>query len=361
MELLSRSYVSMMLLFTILALPLSFLFFLALNFAFKLNIGIILLIAFLCTIITALGFYFYPASLIGGKNSKIKLEFPFALVHMSAVAGSGAQPISIFELIAESEDYPELKKEIKKIINYINLFGYDLTTALKNVANTTASPELKELLYGMVSTIETGGDLRGYLKEKAEDALNLYRLDRKKQIEALATYSEVYTSLLIAAPLLLLVTLAIINSIGGNIGGFEVKTLAWIGVAVALPLISIGLLLILIDLIFFFNFTKDFGSTKWYFSPIIVIALFAGSLFFIRDIIKEGARQKELEVKFLEFVRGLVENVRSGVTIPQAVLHVSNINFGALTPYVTKLANQIEWGYPLHEALTIFGLQVWLH
>ncbi|MBS3174446.1 type II secretion system F family protein [Candidatus Woesearchaeota archaeon] len=240
MELLSRSYVSMMLLFTILALPLSFLFFLALNFAFKLNIGIILLIAFLCTIITALGFYFYPASLIGGKNSKIKLEFPFALVHMSAVAGSGAQPISIFELIAESEDYPELKKEIKKILNYINLFGYDLTTALKNVANTTASPELKELLYGMVSTIETGGDLRGYLKEKAEDALNLYRLDRKKQIEALATYSEVYTSLLIAAPLLLLVTLAIINSIGGNIGGFEVKTLAWIGVAVALPLINIG-------------------------------------------------------------------------------------------------------------------------
>jgi len=128
----------------------------------------------------------------------------------------------------------------------------------------------------------------------------------------------------------------------------ELKIEHWIG-------ISIGLLLILIDLIFFFNFTKDFGSTKWYFSPIIVIALFAGSLFFIRDIIKEGARQKELEVKFLEFVRGLVENVRSGVTIPQAVLHVSNINFGALTPYVTKLANQIEWGYPLHEALTIFA------
>ena len=69
----------------------------------------------------------------------------------------------------------------------------------------------------------------------------------------------------------------------------ELKIEHWIG-------ISIGLLLILIDLIFFFNFTKDFGSTKWYFSPIIVIALFAGSLFFIRDIIKEGARQKELEV-----------------------------------------------------------------
>ncbi len=240
MELLSRSYVSMIILFTILALPGSFLFFLALNFAFNLSILTIILISILCTVLTALGFYFYPSSLIGGKSKKIKLELPFALVHMSAVAGSGAQPLSIFELIAGSNEYPELRKEIKKIMNYVNLFGYNLSTALRNVANTTASPELKELLFGMVSTVETGGDLKEYLKEKAADSLNVYRLDRKKQVEALATFSEIYTSLLIAAPLLLLVTLAIINSIGGKIGGFDVKILAWVGVAGALPLLNVG-------------------------------------------------------------------------------------------------------------------------
>jgi len=240
MELLSRSYVSMMLLFTLLSFPGSLLFFLILNFAFKLNIGLIILISFLCTILTFVGFYFYPASLIGQKGKKIKLELPFALVHMSAVAGSGAQPLSIFELIAESEEYPELRKEIKKIMNYVNLFGYNLSNALRNVSNTTASPEFKELLNGMISTIETGGDLKGYLKEKADDALNIYRLDRKKQIEALATYSEVYTSILIAAPLLLLVTFAIINSIGGKIGGLDVKTVAWVGIAGILPVLNVG-------------------------------------------------------------------------------------------------------------------------
>ncbi len=243
MELLSRSYVSMMLFFSLLSLPAIFLFLLVLNFAFNLSILTIILLAILGMIVTFLVFYFYPASLIGGKTQKIKLELPFALVHMSAVAGSGAQPISIFQLIADSEDYPELRKEIKKVLNYVNLFGYNLTTALKNVALTTPSPEFKELLNGMVSTIETGGDLKEYLKDKAEEALNTYKLDRKKQIEALATYSEIYTAILIAAPLLLLVTLAIMNSIGGSFGGLSATTIGWISIVGALPLLNVGFMI----------------------------------------------------------------------------------------------------------------------
>ncbi len=243
MELLSRTYISLMLLSTLLSFPLLFLFFFILNFAFHLSILLILLIAFVGMILTFLGFYFYPASLINDKNNKIKLELPFALVHMSAVAGSGAQPVSIFQLIADSDEYDELKKEIRKVLNYVNLFGYNLTNALKNVAATTPNPEFKELLNGMISTIETGGDLRAYLKEKADEALITYKLDRKKQIEALATYSEIYTAVLIASPLLLLVTLAIINSIGGKIGGFEVGLVAWISVVGALPFLNVGFML----------------------------------------------------------------------------------------------------------------------
>lgn len=240
MELLSRTYVSMMLFFTLVSFPAIFLFFLGLNFAFKMSLINIFLISFACMVLTFVGFYFYPGSLIGGKNSKIKLELPFALVHMSAVAGSGAQPISIFELIADSDEYPELRKEFKKVMNYTNLFGYNLTNALRNVASTTPNPDFKELLNGMISTIETGGDLKGYLKEKSEEALNTYKLDRRKQVEALGTYSEIYTAVLIASPLLLLVTLAIINSIGGSFGGLSIITIAWLGILVVLPLLNIG-------------------------------------------------------------------------------------------------------------------------
>ncbi len=122
-------------------------------------------------------------------------------------------------------------------------------------------------------------------------------------------------------------------------------------------LVSLGLIILLLDFMFLFSFSAPIGPKGWYFSPIVVIGLLAVGLPFVQDVLTEAKRQKELELKFLEFVRNLVETVRSGVSIPKAIIQVrsSGAEFGALTPYITKLANQIEWGYPLHQAFTIFA------
>lgn len=240
MPVISRTYVSMMILFSSISIPAAFVLFFLLNLSFGFSILFVILMTILAPLVTFVGFYFYPSSLQGDRKKKIKDELPFALVYMSAIAGSGATPIAVFELLAESDEYPELQKEIKKILNYVNLFGYDLTTSLRNVAKATPSNELSELLNGLISTIETGGDMKNYLKNKADEALNSYRLERKKKAEALATYSEVYTAILIASPLLLIVTLAIINSIGGEMGGMNVSTIAWGGILVVLPILNIG-------------------------------------------------------------------------------------------------------------------------
>jgi len=239
-KVLFRTYVSLMLLFSILAFPVVFLISILLAGFFN-----AILLGILGGIITFFVFYFYPSSLTDGRKTKIKNDLPFAIVHMPAVAGSGAQPIDIFNQVLLAGEYPELSKEIKKVMNYVNLFGYDLSTALKAVANTTPSPDLKELLNGMTSTIATGGDLNEYLKSKADEALTTYKMDRRKYTESLSTYSEVYTSILVAAPLLFLVTLAIINAIGGNIGGMDVKTIAFIGTYLAMPLLNIGFIIFL--------------------------------------------------------------------------------------------------------------------
>ena len=245
MPVLSRTYISMMIFYSLLALPALLLFFFAVNVAFQFSAVLVILIALLGTCITLLGFYFYPGSLIEERSRKIRHELPFAIVHMSAVAGSGAHPISMFELIAESDEYTELKKEVKKVLNYVNLFGYDLSTALHATAQTTPSEELRDLLNGIVSSIGTGGSLRIYLEKKAEEALNSYKLEQNKLVELMSTYSDIYTAILIAAPLLLIVTLAIINSIGGEIGGLNAKTIAILGIYGVMPLLNVGFMFFL--------------------------------------------------------------------------------------------------------------------
>ena len=202
-------------------------------------------LAVVAFIVTALITYIYPNIVISSRKKAIKNDLPFLIIHMAAVAGSGAQPISLFNLVLDSGEYKGLEKEIKKIVNYVNLFGYDLTSALRAVAKTTPSVEFRELLTGIVSTLETGGDLKLYLNSKAEDALTTYKLDRKRYVESLQTYSDIYTSVLIAAPLLFIVTLAIINLLGGKVGPFDAKTLAMFGTFAAIPFLNIGFFIFL--------------------------------------------------------------------------------------------------------------------
>jgi len=245
-KILSKTYISIMFFLTIISFILGIVLSLIL---LKGEVAFIILrtvfLGLTAGIVTFALVYFYPLNVIKNKRRSIRNELPFMIIHMAAVAGSGTHPTNIFKLILESKDYKELGAEIKEILNYINLFGYNLSTALRSVAAITPSIRFKELLNGMVSTIETGGDLKNFLNQKAEESLNTYRLERKKYVETLSTYSDIYTGVLIAAPLLFIVTLAIINVIGGKIGGMSVDFVAKIGVFGLIPFLNVAFLLFL--------------------------------------------------------------------------------------------------------------------
>ena len=240
-KLLSRTYVAIIFFSTCLALPVFF----ALTFLFTPSWKIAISIAILGAVATFALTYAYPYSLISQRRRKIKTDLVFATVHMAAIAGSGAPPIKIFTLLIESGEYKGLESDLKRILNYLNLFGYNLSTALRAVAQSTPSEEFKELLNGMISTIETGGDLKKYLKDKADDDLVTYRLDQQKYVETLSTYSDVYTGILVTAPLLFLVTLVILDKIAPTIGGISIGVIAAIGTYVALPMINIAFIVFL--------------------------------------------------------------------------------------------------------------------
>ncbi len=111
-----------------------------------------------------------------------------------------------------------------------------------------------------------------------------------------------------------------------------------------------GLFVLVLDFLLFFR-----PLTRW-FNPILVMGVVIGALPYIIDFLTENRRQKEVEEKFLEFVRNVVGTVEAGVPIPKAIIQVSTEDYGALSQHVRKLARQIEWGIPTQQALTIFGI-----
>jgi len=240
-KLISSTYLSILIFTTIISLPILTLIF----FLITLSLSKAIILGFLGMISTAFIVYAYPLSVISSRRRKIKSDLVFATVHMAAISGSGVHPVKIFKLLLESGEYKYLESEFKKILNYINLFGYSLSTSLRSVAADSPSYELKELLNGMVATIETGGELKKYLQDKAEDALNQYKGDQKKRLDVLNTYSDIYTGILVAAPLLFLVTLAILDKISPSIGGISITTIASVGTFIGIPVINIVFILLI--------------------------------------------------------------------------------------------------------------------
>jgi len=240
-RILSRTYLSIVLFSTVLLFPISFIITLLLTTSVLLG----LVVSILVSVLTFGIVYSYPFMIANDRKSKIGQELVFGIVHMSAIAGSGAQPIKIFQLLVDSGDYDELAEELKRVLNYVNVFGSNLSSALKAVSDSTPSQELKEIFNGMISTIETGGDIRQYLRDKSEDSLVKFKTNQRKRIETVGVYSEVYTGFMIAGPLLFIVTFAILEKVSPVIGGIPIGTLATLGTFVLLPFLNILFILFL--------------------------------------------------------------------------------------------------------------------
>jgi len=88
---------------------------------------------------------------------------------------------------------------------------------------------------------------------------------------------------------------------------------------------------------------------------ILVLALIVSATPFVVSVIIESGRKKEVEERFLEFVRDLVENVKSGTPISKSIINLRARDYGPLSKYTEKLANQISLGIPLTKAMNSFA------
>jgi flagellar protein FlaJ len=88
------------------------------------------------------------------------------------------------------------------------------------------------------------------------------------------------------------------------------------------------------------------------------IAAVIAILPFATTIFLESKAEKENNEMFLEFARNLVESVKAGTPISKSILNVQNKNYGTLTIYIQKLANQISIGIPVRKALQTFSSDV---
>lgn len=164
----------------------------------------------------AMLFYLYPSIRISQRRDNIDHNLPFATIYLSTIAGMGTPVSAIFQLLGQFEEYGEVSKEARKIANDVYGFGADIDIALSRAAERTPSDKFKDLLWGINSILTTGGDMRSFLREKANSFMNDYRRDLDQFADTLSLLVEMYITVVIVGSVFLIIISTIMSSLGSS-------------------------------------------------------------------------------------------------------------------------------------------------
>jgi flagellar protein FlaJ len=189
------------------------------------------------------GFYIYPQYRMDSLKKQIEDRLPYATTHMATIAGTGVPIYVVFRMVGDFEEYGEIAKEFRKISRDIEVFGTDTLTALSEAAADTPSPHLKELLWGIVSVTRTGGDLRRYLMEKASSFMEAQKTQQERYVDSLSLLAEMYTTVFVAGPILFVVMVTIMGSMGSL--GLPTDLMLSLVIYLGLPVAAVGFMLLI--------------------------------------------------------------------------------------------------------------------
>jgi flagellar protein FlaJ len=194
----------------------------------------------LIPVMVAVGVYFVsqslPTSKAKARGKAIDANLAYALNFISAMSSAGVTPTEIFKSLSKQDIYGEIKEEAAWIYRDVSLLGYDILAAIRGNIKRTPSTKFKEFLQGLVVTVTSGGSLKSYFMNKADQYMWENRQGQKQLLETLGIMAESYVTAAVAGILLLLVVIPLMMIISGDYNGMFLSILIFMVV----PLVHIG-------------------------------------------------------------------------------------------------------------------------
>jgi len=160
-------------------------------------------------------FYFLPQIRAWERKGRIEAILPYAIGYISSMASIGVIPYEIFKKLSEMEgSYGEVSIEAKQVVRDVEVLGFDFITALRNLATITPCLQMKSFVQGAVTTALSGGEMGPYFITAARQYMEERRRKYSDFVTMLSLFAEFYVVGLVAAPLLIMVVMAIMCFLG---------------------------------------------------------------------------------------------------------------------------------------------------
>ena len=417
----AQEHIAMCLLFGVVGLVFGLVSLVALgSLSAQLNSVALLTIAVLAPFLLPLILFFsglyYPQSRANARKRDIDYKLPYAVNFIAAMASANITPEVVFRGLARQKVYGEVQQEAARIMRDIDFLGHDLLTALHTAIVKSPSLKFQEFLQGAITTISTGGHLKPYFVEKATELMRDNRSAQNSFNDQLELISEAYVTLVVAAPLFVLVMLAVLLLLDTGNSATELAMLfAPILVYFIVPvlqiffallirhyspeafetsddidlkgiaeefwqalvhptslaitrrerdiflrgicfLVTVGLVaVILLGWVIDASGVWNLGGGNIDYMIFIVLALLGPAAFYEE---RHTRRNKRIEETMGDFLRDLAESTRAGMTLPAAINAAAEGEYGDLTPEIKMMSVQQSWGITATAALRMLAERV---
>ena len=214
-------------------------------------VGLVLMVA-VPPVLTYVVLISQPASKAKRRGRDIDKRIAPAMSFISAMASADVNVDVIFKELSRQEIYGEIRDEAEWITRDTELLGIDILSAINNAAQRTPSSRFQEFLQGVVTTSTSGGQLKPYFLQKAEQFEKEGKLEMRSQLETLGLMAESFVTVVVAFPLFLVVIMAIMAIVPGGGGSSDMTiTLLYAVVGLMIPISQFGFIF------FIWNITKE--------------------------------------------------------------------------------------------------------
>jgi len=188
--------------------------------------------------------YSFPTYKMMTRKERLEENLVYTSSFMTVLACSGISPERILRSTATKDPKFLLSDEMKSIVGKIDLLGYDTLSALESETERSPSSLYSNMLRGFAGTIRTGGNAKEYFLNTTKQLMDRRGVRLQQFLDTLGMVAEIYVIMLVVFPLLLVIMLAIMASIGGTMWGVDVFSLMYFLVFGLIPLLGVMFLVI---------------------------------------------------------------------------------------------------------------------
>lgn len=151
-----------------------------------------------------------PTSLARRRRRRIDSVITIASGFFATMASAEVPIDIIFRDLGDSRQYGEISNECRSIWIRTELFGLDIISSIKESIKNSPSLRFSEFLQGIVTSVNSGGDLKQYFLEKANQFQGELSTLIKQNSNSMSVLAESFVTVGVAFPLILLIVVGIV-------------------------------------------------------------------------------------------------------------------------------------------------------